>query len=431
MAKINRCDYTVSHRGTGVGGIMSLSIFFSWQADAPPKTGRNFIESALQVAVRDFSGEIGVEEADRRPFAIDSHTRGVGGTPPIVDTIFKKIDAAAIVVVDLTLTGMRLDDKRRTPNPNVLVEYGWALKSVGHTRIITIMNSAYSEADDALPFDLAHLRRPFEFKLAVDADETTRRQVRKELASFFSQAIRVICDSGDLDELLPKPPAPTPFQAKASKDGQARYRPHGERLGITDDILTGARDVFMQEGSAMWVRLMPTIDPGKHWRTLDLRGAIQTHLRPLGSFELGGYSSFWAEDGYGTYSSLGGNQPTSASAILFDTGEIWTINTACMQGHRYIPFRTEYLSVCLEGYLALFRETLQFEGELNWSVGFEGVLDRFLAFDNLDSPKILGTRAQCLTPTVLFEDRYDRSASISDNIENCYHFVRTKCGFRL
>lgn len=408
-----------------------MNIFFSWQADVPTKTGRNFIESALQAAVRDISGEIAIQEADRSQFAIDSDTRGVGGTPPIVDTIFKKIDAAAIVVVDLTLTGVRLDGKRRTPNPNVLLEYGWALKSVGHKRIITIMNSAFSEADDALPFDLAHLRRPFGFKLAEDADEITRTRVRKELARFFSEAIRVIRDSGDLDDLLPKPPAPVPFRAKASQDGQARYRPRGERLGITDNILTGGRDVLMQDGPAMWVRLMPAFDPGMRWTALDLRSAILTHLSPLGSFELGGYSAFRADDGCGTYCSLGSNEPTGASAILFDTGEVWTINTGCMQGHQFIPFRTEYLSKALDGYLALFRETLRFDGELNWVVGFDGVLDRFLAFDNLNSPQILGTKAQCLTSTILFEDRYDKTASVSDNIQNCYRLVRTKCGFRL
>nr|WP_294553015.1 hypothetical protein [uncultured Rhodopila sp.] len=410
---------------------MPLKIFFSWQADVPRKSGRDFIESALQTAVREVSGEIDIQEADRSPFAIDSDTRGVGGTPPIVDTIFKKIDAAAIVLVDLTLTGTRFDGKRRAPNPNVLIEYGWALKSVGHTRIVTIMNSAFSDSEDVLPFDLAHLRRPFEFKLSLDADEPTRTRVRKELAGFLSKAIRVIRDSGDLNDLLPKLPATVPFLANAPQDGPARYRPRGKRLGITDSIVTGGRDVLMQDGPAMWLRLMPAFDPGMRWTALDLRGAILAHLSPLGSFELNGYSPFRADDGFGTYSSLGKDEPAKASAILFDTGEVWTINTICLQGHQFIPLRTDYLSVALNDYLVLFRDTLGFDGELNWMVGFDGVLDRCLAFDNVKSPQILGTKAQCLTSTILFEDRYDKAASVADNIENCYRLVRTKCGFRL
>ncbi len=410
---------------------MALNIFFSWQADVPSKTGRNFIESALKAAVRNVSDKVEIQEANRSEFSIDSDTRGIGGTPPIVDAIFKKIDGAAIVVIDLTLTGTRLDGKRRTPNPNVLIEYGWALKSVGYTRIITIMNSAFSKTDDVLPFDMIHLRRPFEFELATDADEATRKRVREELAGFFSRAIRVIRDSGDLEDLLPKLPVPIPFQPKTSQNDQARYRPHGDRLGIANDIFIGGEDVFMQEGPAMWLRLMPAFNPGKRWTALDLRSAILTDLSPLGSFELSGYSFFRADDGCGTYSSLGRDEPTPASAILFDTGEIWTINTICMQGHNYIPFRTEYISVALSSYLKFYQEILGFDGELNWTVGFEGVLNRSLAFDNLNSSQILGTRAQCLTSTILFEDRYNKTVSVSDNIEDVYHLVRTKCGVRL
>ena len=181
----------------------------------------------------------------------------------------------------------------------------------------------------------------------------------------------------------------------------------------------------------MWLRLMPAFDPGMRWTALDLQSAILSHLPPLGSFELGGYSSFRADDGCGTFSSLGDGEPTPASAILFDTGEIWTINTICMQGHRYIPFRTEYILTALTVYLRIFRETLQFDGELDWEVGFDGVLDRFLEFKNLNVPQVLGTKAQCLTPQITFRDRYNKSASVSENIETCYNFVRTKCGFRL
>jgi Molybdopterin-binding domain of aldehyde dehydrogenase len=50
-----------------------------------------------------------------------------------VETIFRKIDKAAAFVPDLTLVSERRDG-RPTPNPNVLIEYGWALKSLGHGR---------------------------------------------------------------------------------------------------------------------------------------------------------------------------------------------------------------------------------------------------------------------------------------------------------
>jgi hypothetical protein len=91
---------------------------------------------------------------------VDRDTQGVPGVPPIVDTIFHKIDSATIFVPDLTFVGKRID-RRPTPNPNVLVEYGWALKSLRYTRIIPVMNVAFGEpTPETMPFDMRHLRHP-------------------------------------------------------------------------------------------------------------------------------------------------------------------------------------------------------------------------------------------------------------------------------
>lgn len=410
---------------------MRHTIFFSWQSDTSTKSGRNLVERALDRAVGAIGLDTEVEEAVREGLEVDRDTKGVSGSPPIVETIFKKIDAAAVFVADLTFAGRR-PDGAPIPNPNVLIEYGWALKSLGHSRIVAIMNTAYGNpTDEEMPFDMRHLRHPIQYDCPESADEDTRSKVRNALAKQLEGAIRSVIDSDAFQATLPKPPPPVPFQAKNVQDGPARYRARGERLGITSDILMGGRDVFLQDGPAMWLRLMPAFDPGMRWTALDFQSAIQSHLPPLGSFELGGYSSFRADDGCGTFSSLGNGEPTPASAILFDTGEIWTINTICMQGHHYVPFRREYISTALIGYLSMFQEYLRFDGELDWEVGFDGVLDRFLGFENLDVPRVLGTKAQCLTSTIVFRDRYNKSASVSENIESCYSFVRTKCGFRL
>jgi hypothetical protein len=34
-------------------------------------------------------------------------------------------------------------DGEPIPNPNVLIEYGWALKSLGYKRIVAVMNEAH------------------------------------------------------------------------------------------------------------------------------------------------------------------------------------------------------------------------------------------------------------------------------------------------
>jgi hypothetical protein len=54
-----------------------------------------------------------VEEAVR-DLSVDRDTKDVPGSPPIVDTIFREIDNAAVFVPDLTFVGDRLDGRRTT-----------------------------------------------------------------------------------------------------------------------------------------------------------------------------------------------------------------------------------------------------------------------------------------------------------------------------
>jgi hypothetical protein len=142
---------------------MPNTIFFSWQADTNTRSGRNFIQKALERAASRISDDTEVEDAVREELTVDRDTIGVAGSPPIVETIFRKIDQAALFVPDLTFTGKRLDG-RPTPNPNVLIEYGWALKSLSHSRIVPVMNTAYGEpVADAMPFNMRHLRNPIPY----------------------------------------------------------------------------------------------------------------------------------------------------------------------------------------------------------------------------------------------------------------------------
>lgn len=89
---------------------MLTTIFFSWQADTPTREGRNFIERALERAAKRISVDTNVEEAIRE-LEIDRDTKGAPGSPPIVETIFRKIDKAAVFVPDLTFVGKRLDGR--------------------------------------------------------------------------------------------------------------------------------------------------------------------------------------------------------------------------------------------------------------------------------------------------------------------------------
>ena len=144
-----------------------------------------------------------MESALRGELLVDRDTQHVPGSPPIFDTILDKIQKAVIFVPDLTFVGTRANGKP-VPNPNVLLEYGYALNQHGHRRIIAVMNSAYGEpTQENMPFNLGHRRFPIRYTLHEDATDETRKTVRDSLSKELDAAIRLIFDSEEYKASLP------------------------------------------------------------------------------------------------------------------------------------------------------------------------------------------------------------------------------------
>jgi hypothetical protein len=174
---------------------MMNTIFYSWQSDRPGSVCRNFIERALQSAIDRLRADVEIDASIREDLELDKDTKNVPGSPAIFDTILLKIEAARVVVSDLTFVGRR-EDGRPIPNPNVLIEYGYALKTPGSTRIFAVMNEAYGQASNqSLPFNLAHVRFPIRYSLAESASEDQKKKARKALTDAFELALRTIFSS--------------------------------------------------------------------------------------------------------------------------------------------------------------------------------------------------------------------------------------------
>ncbi|MEM1171371.1 MAG: hypothetical protein AAGJ08_20390 [Cyanobacteria bacterium P01_H01_bin.35] len=168
---------------------MDCKIFYSWQSDLPNNTNRGFIGDALEKAVKSISNDdsITVEPV------IDRDTKNVTGSPDIVNTIFDKIEQAQIFVCDVSIVGnisiFGKDTKfRPTPNPNVLIELGYAMKTLGEGKIIMVINTAFGFPEQ-LPFDL-RMRRIIPYNMPVDNQEKSPE--RNNLAKDFERAIRPI-----------------------------------------------------------------------------------------------------------------------------------------------------------------------------------------------------------------------------------------------
>jgi hypothetical protein len=133
-----------------------ITLFWSWQLDSPSKVNRDFVEDCLERAVKK------IAKADALIVKVDRDTQGVSGTPAIAETILQKIRAADVFVWDATLA---YRDPRPAPNPNVLVEFGYALAILGESRLIGVMNTAGGPGPEELPFDLKHRRWPLRYAL--------------------------------------------------------------------------------------------------------------------------------------------------------------------------------------------------------------------------------------------------------------------------
>jgi hypothetical protein len=192
--------------------VEEFTVFYAWQSDAPSRDNRTFIESALETALKTIQKSGSIESSPR----LDKDTKGVPGIPDIANIILEKIRAADVFVADVSFIGEiglqkhpklmfkpttadfvgskeadEKDDDEPLPNPNVMIELGYALSELGWERIIIVLNTATGKPKD-LPFDLKNRRWPFVYEVKSDTDETARAEAKKSLTKQLQEAIEAI-----------------------------------------------------------------------------------------------------------------------------------------------------------------------------------------------------------------------------------------------
>jgi hypothetical protein len=187
-----------------------LTVFYSWQSDSPSNLNRSFIERALQKALERLHSDATLENALRdTKIELDKDTQGVAGSPPIAETILQKIEDCAVFVADLSFVGESKNGftntsgkPRQFPNPNVLIEYGYALRCHSHAKLVGIMNTAYGKPGaESLPFDLRHLRWPISYHL-TDSSAPDKIDQFEKLVETLVKAIGLIL-SNNSSSIIP------------------------------------------------------------------------------------------------------------------------------------------------------------------------------------------------------------------------------------
>ncbi|KAF6570558.1 hypothetical protein JDW19_22815 [Paenibacillus polymyxa] len=157
---------------------MKNHIFYSWQSDLPNNTNRGFLGTCIESAIK----ELNLSEQFDIEFRIDKDTMDEPGTPHIVDSIFTKIEKSKLFIADVSIINSDYN-KRKTPNPNVLIELGYAAKVLGWDQIICIFNTDFGDYSD-LPFDIK-FRRP----LCYCTEGKSKAEERKKLIEVIKSNI--------------------------------------------------------------------------------------------------------------------------------------------------------------------------------------------------------------------------------------------------
>ncbi|NNM83936.1 ATP-binding protein [Candidatus Parcubacteria bacterium] len=208
--------------------------------------------------------------------------------------------------------------------------------------------------------------------------------IEGENAVAIEKEVKVELESPEVE-----PSARLKFPLAHAKDGPARFRGPDEALGFEDDTFgENGREVFLSKGSAMWLRVMPVVNPQREWPTRELRRIAldKSHLLPL-QHPPGGYSYLRASDGEGMYRAKGDKtDPKTVDidsvAFAFKTGEVWSIETAMFSWDTDKLYSTEIEKAFVIGIgnYGLFLKELGMEPPFHWKAGLVGVRGRHLSY---------------------------------------------------
>lgn len=168
-----------------------FTVFYCWQSDTNQNHNRHLIREALDAAADRISKD------SKSPFrlAVHSDTENEPGLCNIPETILRRLREADAVVSDLTFVAQTNDaeNPKYCPNPNVLFELGYAFKAIGPERLICVLNETHGECAKQI-FDLAHHRRPIEYKSPCEGQ--SRAKTIETLSAALEEALRVVIRLG-------------------------------------------------------------------------------------------------------------------------------------------------------------------------------------------------------------------------------------------
>ena len=177
------------------------NIFYSWQSDLDSDSTINFIENVIGIVIKELKkeGELRVEPV------LDRDISGETGSPDITRAIFDKVKNSCIFIGDVSIIKKIRSEKKvkSTPNPNVLIELGYALGVIGEEKVILVMNEHFGKVG-TLPFDLSH-RHVKTFTLTPNASKEDIEEAETVLKRKLKSEIKQILQNEPISSHNTKP----------------------------------------------------------------------------------------------------------------------------------------------------------------------------------------------------------------------------------
>ena len=295
---------------------MHQTVFYSWQSDLPNRTNRDFILNALEQAARAVRSDasVGVDPV------VDRDTAGVAGSPEIAATIFGKIAEADIFVPDVSLVTSH-HAKRPSPNPNVLLELGFAMSQLSWDRVVMVMNTAFGDPT-RLPFDLRG-HRVVTYNCS-DEPGTIKTGEQRVFKKKLTDAITAI-----LREQAPRRNAADKKHLDLLQSAAVEFQ--AQRL---ERLAAGDAPTTMSSEQLVCVHVLP-FDAKTETATIDVgrRDPQRTYLAPFGST---GFKNTFNADGLLRHVSERDGS-TSGFLQLFRNGVIESVDSSMMMGQGMRP----------------------------------------------------------------------------------------------
>jgi hypothetical protein len=373
-----------------------------------------------------------------RQVELDKDTQGVAGSPPIAQTILKKIADCSVFVADMTFVGRSFaelatisSDIRQIPNPNVLLEYGYALRCHGHQRLITVMNAAFGDSDpDNLPFDLRHLRWPIIYSLSELNKESKPMEFEKLVRTLVKALSLALVADAEVE-------APAPFIPQQETDDPSVFFSNAADLIPEMSFGRSPGEFKVPRQGRMFLRLYPLIEVASFNSELEaLEAAKRGPIWPMGNVR--GCDHVRNLFGAISFEQIYEGELLNATQ-LFLSRELWgfdafALNKALIQfyagppvgtSHSFIPstYVEEIFATALDKYLKFCRSVLELPLPLRVEAGLVGIKDYRIAVSN---NRIVG---RCLTDVITWKadiSSYDKPAE--EILLPLFELIWAKCG---